>query len=83
MVWQDTSLLLLNLVFGFIQIPQIRYLYRTKSSMSLASTGITVAGLMVFGIVYATLHFWLGVFGDAIDVTAWAALFILSVKYRG
>lgn len=83
MVWQDTALLLLNLVFGFIQIPQIKHLYRTKASMSLASTGITVAGLMVFGIVYATLHFWLGVCGDAIDVAAWAALFILSVKYRG
>ena len=81
-MWQDTVILLCSLVFGFLLIPQIRYMYRTKTSLNLTSSTTTLAALIVLGIVYATLNLPLAVVGSIITACAWAAITALSIRYN-
>jgi hypothetical protein len=80
-MWQDTVILVLNMVFGLTLVPQIRSLHRNKTSMSILSCGTTLAALLILGVTYASLSFWLAVCGDAIDVVAWSTLLGLSIKH--
>ncbi|MGZ4921433.1 MAG: hypothetical protein ACXV3U_04455 [Halobacteriota archaeon] len=81
-MWQDTVILICSLVFGFLLIPQMRSMYKTKLGMNLLSCTTTLAFLVVLSYTYATLSLPLAVFGGVIDAGAWAVITALSIKYR-
>ncbi len=81
-MWQDTVILMCSLVFGFILIPQIRYMHRTQTSLDLTSSTTTLVGLIVLGFVYATLNLPFAVVGSVVTASAWAAITALSIRYN-
>ena len=82
MMWQDAVILICSLVFGFLLIPQMRFMYKTKLGMNLLSCATTFSFLVVLSYTYATLRLPLAVLGGVIDAGAWAIITALSVKYR-
>ncbi len=81
-MWQDTVLLICSLVFGFLLIPQMRFMYKTKLGMNLLSCTTTFAFLIILSYTYAMLSLPLAVLGGVINAGAWAIITALSIKYR-
>jgi hypothetical protein len=78
-MWQDVALLGVNLIFGFLLVPQIFDVYRKKQALNLITCITTAGALSLLCFIYASLGLWLAVTGDLIDVGAWVMLLILSI----
>ena len=55
----DTSLVSVNILFGFILIPQLKDVIIKKHYLNLWSCGLTFVGLCVCNITMASLGLWL------------------------
>jgi len=78
--WQDIVIAVVSLMFGFILLPQLRDVWRGKTSLNLFTAGLTTIGLIILTITFFTMSFWISMIADALSAIIWFLLFVFSIK---
>lgn len=82
MIWQDIVITLANILMGYAIVPQIIHFFKTKKSLALQTTSLTVIGLIAMISCFFTLRLYLS-FGITILTTIlWTILLIQSIIYK-
>lgn len=80
MLWQDPVLTVINLMFGFMLIPQFIDVIKHKHSLNLWTCGFTFIGLSIVNVIMATLELWLSAI--PICTVMWGLLFYYSWRNK-
>lgn len=82
MVWQDSVLTFIIIIFGYALIPQIYYGFKhKKATMTLQTSAITFSGILVVAFTYYTLELYMSSFINLILASFWLILFIQRIIY--
>jgi len=79
-IWQDLVIAIVSLMFGFILIPQLKDVYKGKTTLNIYSAGFTTVGLYILTITFFTMSFWISMIADLFSGTIWLLLFVFSLK---
>ena len=79
-IWQDVVISIVGLMFGVILFPQLKDVFKGKTSLNLYSASLTTLGLFILAITFATMELWLSFFADFFSATVWFLLFVLSYR---
>jgi hypothetical protein len=80
MMWQDIALLIFNIMFIAVLIPQIIHMRKTGQWMAVWMCCPTTVGLAGCSIVYFTLGLPLSATMNVIATIIWIALSVISIK---
>lgn len=58
-MWQDFVLTGINLLFGFMLLPQLKDVIKNKHYLNLYTCGFTFTGLCICNVTMVTLELWL------------------------
>ena len=81
-MWQDIVIAAVSFGFGFMLIPQLLDSIKGIGFVNTTTSGLTIVGIIIFGITFATLDLWLSVASEIICAIMWTAIFILGVKNK-
>lgn len=81
-MWQDIIIATVGFGFGFMLIPQLLDSIKGIGFVNTTTSGLTIVGIIVFGITFATLDLWLSVASEVVGAIMWTAIFILGVKNK-
>jgi len=76
--WQDIVIAVVSILFGFILIPQLKDVWRGKSTLNLFTASLTTIGLYVLAATFYTMQFWVSFTAEIFSGTIWLLLFTLS-----
>lgn len=79
-MWQDIVLMIMNLLFGLMLLPQLIDIVTHGKHMNLWTCGFTFIGLCVVNITMATLELWLSAM--PICTIIWGLLLYFSWKNK-
>lgn len=79
-MWQDIALMVLNIMFIVVLIPQIIHMRHTGQWMSAGTCGPTSMGLLGCSIIYFTLGMPLSSIVSLANAVIWGILLLISVK---
>jgi len=83
MVWQDTAIFIINLVFAYALVPQVWKGFKEKKPHIAFQTGILNTFLVyAMAIIFFTLGLYLSVGISLFNGTLWLILFIQSIIYK-
>ena len=83
MVWQDTAIFIINIVFAYALIPQVWKGFKEKKPHIAFQTGILNTILVsAMAIVFFTLGLYLSVIISLFNGILWLTLFIQSIIYK-
>ena len=80
MVWQDPVITIINLMFGFMLIPQLKSVIKDGHYLNLYSCLFTFIGLAIMNILMATLELWLSAL--PICTVMWGLLLYFSLRNK-
>jgi uncharacterized protein with PQ loop repeat len=80
--WQDIVIAVVSILFGFILIPQLRDVWRGKSTLNLFTASLTTIGLYILAATFYTMQFWISFTAEIFSGTIWLLLFALSFKNK-
>jgi len=78
--WQDLVIAVVSLMFGFILLPQLRDVWKGKTSLNLFTAGLTTIGLVILTATFYTMSFWISMIADAFSGIVWLLLFVFSFR---
>ena len=81
-MWQDIVIAAVSFGFGFMLIPQLLDSIKGIGFVNTTTSGLTIVGIITFGITFATMELWLSVGAEVICAIMWTAIFILGVKNK-
>ena len=81
-VWQDIVIAVVSILFGFILIPQLKDVWRGKSTLNLFTASLTTIGLYILAATFYTMQFWISFTAEIFSGTIWLLLFALSFKNK-
>ena len=81
-VWQDIVIAVVSILFGFILIPQLKDVWRGKSTLNLFTASLTTIGLYILAATFFTMKFWISFTAEIFSGTIWLLLFTLSFKNK-
>jgi hypothetical protein len=82
MVWQDIAITLINVLTGYVLIPQVYHGFKTKTSgLKLQTLIITTICLFSFAIVFATMGLILSALISTFNSIMWGLLLLQKLKY--
>ena len=83
MVWQDTVITIIIILFGYALIPQIIQGYKTKKQdVSLQTSFIPFAGMYIMTPIYLTLDLTFSAITVFMTGTLWLAILLQKLKYK-
>jgi hypothetical protein len=80
--WQDIVIAVVSILFGFILIPQLKDVWRGKSTLNLFTASLTTIGLYILAITFFTMQFWISFTAEIFSGTIWLLLFALSFNNK-
>ncbi|RLI61296.1 MAG: hypothetical protein DRO67_08170 [Candidatus Asgardarchaeum californiense] len=78
--WQDIVIAVVSLMFGFILLPQLKDVWKGKTSLNLFTAGLTTIGLFILTATFYTMGFWVSMTADFFSGIIWFLLFVFSFK---
>lgn len=78
--WQDIVIAVISLMFGFILLPQLREVWKGKSSLNLYTASLTTIGLFILTATFFTMCFWVSMTADFFSGIVWLLLFVFSYR---
>jgi hypothetical protein len=82
MLWQDTVIAIVSILFGFILIPQLKDVWSGKTVLNGFTAALTTVGLFILVVTFFTLDLYISVVAETFSGVIWLLLFILSVKNK-
>ncbi|HRZ86034.1 MAG TPA: hypothetical protein P5277_04630 [Candidatus Paceibacterota bacterium] len=83
MSWQDITISILTLLFGYALIPQVYHGFKIKkTTITIQTALITCLGLYILAITFLTLNFYFSFAMDLFTGTLWLVLLIQCIVYR-
>ena len=76
----DIIIAVVSFLFGFILLPQLRDVWREKTSLNLYTASLTTIGLIVLTVNFYTMSFWISFAADFFNAVIWFLLFVLSYR---
>jgi len=67
-------------MFGFILLPQLKDVWRGKTSLNLFTAALTTIGLIILTTTFYTMGFWISMIADAFSAIIWFLLFAFSYR---
>jgi hypothetical protein len=80
--WQDIVIAVVSILFGFILIPQLKDVWKGKTSLNLFTASLTTIGLYILAVTFFTMQFWISFIAEIFSGTIWLLLFVLSFKNK-
>ncbi len=78
--WQDVVIATISLMFGFILIPQLKDVWKGKTSLNLFTASLTTIGLFILTATFYTMSFWISMTADFFSGIIWFLLFVFSFR---
>lgn len=78
----DMIIAVVSFLFGFILLPQLRDVYRGKTSLNLYTTSLTTIGLIILTVNFFAMGFWISFIADFFSTIVWFLLFVFSVRNK-
>jgi len=82
MIWQDILITLANILMGYALIPQVIKGFKTRKSLTLQTTLLTVIGLILTDVCFFTLKLYLSFGLTLITTIIWTILLAQSIVYK-
>jgi len=76
----DIIIAVVSFLFGFILLPQLRDVWKGKTSLNLYTASLTTVGLIILTINFFTMEFWISFAADFFNSVIWFLLFVFSYK---
>ena len=76
----DIIIAVVSFTFGFILLPQLRDVWRGKTTLNLFTASLTSVGLIILTVNFFFMGFWMSFFADFFSTIVWSLLFILSYR---
>jgi len=76
----DMIIAIVSFLFGFILIPQLRDVWRGKTSLNLYTASLTTVGLIILTINFYAMEFWISFAADFFSSIVWFLLFVFSYR---
>jgi hypothetical protein len=76
----DIIIAVVSFTFGFILLPQLRDVYRGKTSLNLFTASLTTIGLIILTVNFFFMDFWISFIADFVSAVVWFFLFVFSVR---
>ena len=81
-MWQDIVIAGVSFGFGFMLIPQVLDSMKGIGFVNTTTSGLTIVGIITFGVTFATLELWLSVAAEVVCVIMWIVIFMLGIKNK-
>jgi len=78
--WQDIVIAVVSSMFGFILLPQLKDVWKGKTSLNLFTAGLTTIGLFILTATFFSMRFWVSTIADLFSGIVWLLLFIFSYR---
>ena len=78
----DIIIAIVSFLFGFILLPQLRDVYRGKTSLNVYTTSLTTIGLIILTANFFAMGFWISFIADFFSAVIWFLLFVFSVRNK-
>jgi len=76
----DIIIAVVSFLFGFILLPQLRDVWREKTSLNLYTASLTTIGLIILTVNFFTMEFWISFAADFFNSVIWGLLFVFSYR---
>jgi len=76
----DIIIAVVSFLFGFILLPQLRDVWKGKTSLNLYTASLTTIGLIVLTVNFFAMEFWISFLADFFSAVVWFLLFVFSYK---
>ena len=76
----DIIISLASLLFGFILLPQLKDVWKGKTSLNLYTSSLTTIGMIILTINFFMMGFWISFAADLFNSVIWGLLFVLSLR---
>ena len=76
----DIIIAVVSFTFGFILLPQLRDVWKGKTSLNLYTASLTTVGLIILTINFFAMEFWISFAADFFNSVIWGLLFVFSYR---
>jgi len=76
----DIIIAVVSFLFAFILLPQLRDVYRGKTSLNLYTASLTTVGLIILTANFFAMEFWISFAADFFNSVIWGLLFVFSFR---
>lgn len=76
----DIIIAVVSFLFAFILLPQLRDVWKGKTSLNLYTASLTTIGLIVLTANFFAMEFWISFAADFFNSVVWFLLFVFSFR---
>jgi len=78
----DIIIAVVSFLFAFILLPQLRDVYKGKTTLNLYTASLTTIGLIILTANFFAMGFWISFIADFFNAVIWFLLFVFSVRNK-
>jgi len=75
----DIIIAVVSFLFGFILLPQLKDVWRGKTSLNLYTASLTTIGLVILTVNFYLMEFWISFIADTFSSIVWFLIFVFSM----
>ena len=76
----DIIIAVVSFLFGFILLPQLKDVWRGKTSLNLYTASLTTIGLVILTVNFYLMEFWISFIADTFSSIVWFLIFVFSMR---